>query len=43
MEYKLALVTSGTTGIGAAICKALKSVGYDVAANYFTNHAKANS
>lgn len=34
MTQKLALVTGGTTGIGAAICKALKAAGYDVAANY---------
>jgi acetoacetyl-CoA reductase len=34
MTKKLALVTGGTTGIGAAICMALKVEGYDVAANY---------
>ena len=31
---RLALVTGGTTGIGAAICKELKTAGYKVAANY---------
>jgi acetoacetyl-CoA reductase len=31
---KLALVTGGTRGIGAATCKALKAAGYNVAANY---------
>lgn len=31
---KLALVTGGTRGIGAATCKALKAAGYSVAANY---------
>lgn len=31
---KLALVTGGTRGIGAAVCKALKGAGYNVAANY---------
>lgn len=35
MNKKLALVTGGTTGIGAAICIALKAAGYDVVANYF--------
>jgi acetoacetyl-CoA reductase len=41
MTQKLALVTGGTTGIGAAICKALKAAGYDVAANYVANHEAA--
>jgi len=31
---KLALVTGGTRGIGACICKALQAAGYTVAANY---------
>lgn len=38
---RLALVTGGTTGIGAAICIALKSAGYNVAANYITDDAGA--
>ena len=31
---RVALVTGGTRGIGAAISKALKSAGYNVAASY---------
>jgi acetoacetyl-CoA reductase len=38
---RVALVTGGTRGIGAAICKALKAVGYGVAANYGGNDAAA--
>jgi acetoacetyl-CoA reductase len=38
---RVALVTGGTRGIGAAICKGLKAAGYTVAANYATNHAAA--
>lgn len=41
MTQKLALVTGGTTGIGAAICKALKAAGYDVAANYLVGEEAA--
>jgi acetoacetyl-CoA reductase len=41
MTKKLALVTGGTTGIGAAICKALKMAGYDVAANYLVGEEAA--
>ncbi len=37
---RIALVTGGTRGIGAAIAKALKAAGYRVAANYHGN-AKA--
>jgi len=40
---KLAVVTGGTTGIGAAICKALKVAGYEVAANYIVNDDQANA
>ncbi|NBO21244.1 MAG: acetoacetyl-CoA reductase [Rhodobacteraceae bacterium] len=38
---KVALVTGGTRGIGAAICVALKAEGYRVAANYAGNDAAA--
>jgi acetoacetyl-CoA reductase len=41
MPQKLALVTGGTTGIGAAICNALKAAGYDVAANYLIGEEAA--
>ena len=34
---RVALVTGGTRGIGAAISKALKQAGYNVAANYGGN------
>lgn len=38
---RLALVTGGTTGIGAATCGALKEAGYTVAANYASNDEAA--
>ena len=38
---RTALVTGGTRGIGAAICKALKDAGYNVAANYGGNDEAA--
>jgi len=38
---RVALVTGGTRGIGAAICKALKAAGYQVAASYAGNDAAA--
>jgi acetoacetyl-CoA reductase len=38
---RVALVTGGTRGIGAAISKALKSAGYKVAASYAGNDAAA--
>ncbi len=38
---RVALVTGGTRGIGAAICKALKTAGYSVAANYAGNDGAA--
>jgi acetoacetyl-CoA reductase len=39
---RVALVTGGTRGIGAAICKALKAAGYKVAAGYAGNDEAAN-
>src|ERR1700760_3040028 len=38
---RVALVTGGTRGIGAAISKALKDAGYKVAASYAGNDAAA--
>jgi acetoacetyl-CoA reductase len=38
---RVAVVTGGTRGIGEAICKALKSAGYRVAANYGGNDEAA--
>ena len=38
---RVALVTGGTRGIGAAICKALKAAGYSVAAGYAGNDEAA--
>ncbi|MDJ0993132.1 MAG: acetoacetyl-CoA reductase [Dinoroseobacter sp.] len=38
---KVALVTGGTRGIGAAICKELSLAGYEVAANYAGNDEAA--
>ncbi|MCL2714846.1 MAG: SDR family NAD(P)-dependent oxidoreductase, partial [Alphaproteobacteria bacterium] len=38
---RVALVTGGTRGIGAAISKALKAAGYTVAASYAGNDAAA--
>jgi acetoacetyl-CoA reductase len=43
MTKRLALVTGGTTGIGASICKALINAGYDVAANYIANEDRAKA
>ncbi len=40
---RVALVTGGTRGIGAAISKALKEAGYKVAANYAGNDDAANA
>jgi len=40
---RVALVTGGTRGIGAAISKALKAAGYSVAANYAGNDEAANA
>ena len=38
---RVAVVTGGTRGIGAAISKALKAAGYKVAANYAGNDEAA--
>src|SRR5271170_5746139 len=38
---RVALVTGGTRGIGAAICKSLKAAGYKVAAGYAGNDEAA--
>ena len=40
---RVAIVTGGTRGIGAAISVALKDAGYKVAANYAGNDEKANA
>ncbi|MBU2957001.1 beta-ketoacyl-ACP reductase [Paracoccus sp. 1_MG-2023] len=40
---KVALVTGGSRGIGAEICKALKEAGYTVAANYAGNDDAARA
>lgn len=40
---RVAVVTGGTRGIGAAISKALKAAGYTVAANYGGNDQAANA
>jgi acetoacetyl-CoA reductase len=40
---KVAIVTGGTRGIGAAVSRALKHAGYEVAANYAGNDAAADA
>jgi acetoacetyl-CoA reductase len=40
---RVALVSGGTRGIGAAICKALRAAGYKVAANYGGNDEAAQA
>ena len=40
---RVALVTGGTRGIGAAICIALRDAGYRVAANYVGNEERAQA
>ncbi|WP_062218417.1 beta-ketoacyl-ACP reductase [Aureimonas sp. D3] len=40
---RVAIVTGGTRGIGAAVSKALKDAGYTVAANYAGNDAAAEA
>ena len=43
MKNKLAIVTGGTRGIGAAISIELKKNGYQVVANYSSNDQSAES
>lgn len=38
---RVVLVTGGTTGIGAATCEAMATLGYSVAANYCGNESRA--
>ena len=38
---RVAVVTGGTRGIGAAVSKALKAAGYEVAATYHSNDEAA--
>jgi len=40
---RIALVTGGVTGIGAATCVALKAAGYRVVAHYFGKDAEATA
>ncbi|NNC01039.1 SDR family NAD(P)-dependent oxidoreductase, partial [Corallococcus exiguus] len=40
---RVALVTGGTRGIGAAVSQALKNAGYTVAANYAGNDEAAKA
>lgn len=40
---RVALVSGGTRGLGAAICTALQAAGYRVAANYASNDEKAQA
>ena len=41
MMSRVALVTGGTRGLGAAVAKSLKEAGYTVAANYHSNDERA--
>jgi acetoacetyl-CoA reductase len=43
MMERLALVTGGTRGIGAGICRALQAAGYKVITSYVSNDDKAAS
>ncbi len=43
LEGKVAVVTGGTRGIGAAISRALKDAGHQVAATYAGNDERANA
>ena len=42
LNGKRALVTGGSQGIGAQICRELASCGADVIINYFSNKEKAD-
>jgi len=43
IPLRVALVTGGIAGIGAAICEAMQAAGYRVAANYADHHAVADA
>ncbi|MDO6470070.1 acetoacetyl-CoA reductase, partial [Neptunomonas phycophila] len=45
MSKRFALVTGGTGGLGASICRSLVDIGFTVVAGYYSggNHEKAKA